>query len=313
MTLYLSVSKARNRFKRLLGNANHQIITALIGLHAIKIGAITEKPEEFDTTWAPLNPVDSAKRSRALILEMALVRCVDALDTYIRHSIRQPALVQSTALRTEIAKCGYSVFGKFQTIEQFVECDDELLSSLITLMITWRNRQVHTDADDEIGRDCRNIICGHASEAKIRFRGLDVYKMLDRYDSNKSPRFKEVASFVKITQDYVNFVEEFLFSQLDERKYLRELVWNGLSERVKASKSKQRGRKYYSEKVWGKSKSNKRQAVERFLQRNGLSLTRPDKVDRYVVFDASMIEALASMSPGEVLEWANPVRYEGNS
>ncbi len=313
MTLYLTVSQARNRFKRLLGNANHQIITALIGLHAIKIGTVTEKPEECDTTWAPCDPVASATRSRALILEMALVRCVDALDTYIRLSIRQPALVQSTKLRTDIAKCGYSVFGKFQKIEQFVDCDDELLSSLVTLIITWRNRQVHTDADDELDRDCRNIICGNASEAKERFRGLDVNEMLDRYESNKSPRFKEVASFVKVTQDYVNFVEEFLFSQLDEQRYFRELVWKGLSEGTVGSKNRQRGRKQYSERVWGKSKTNRRQAVERFLQRNGLSRTKPENVNRCVVFKASMIEALASRSPGEVLEWADPAKYGGNS
>ena len=313
MTLYLSVSKARNRFKRMLGHANHQIITTLIGLHAIETGEVTAKPEEFDTVWEPHDPAASATRSRALILEMALVRCVDALDTYIRLSNRQPALVQSTALRTDIAKCGYSVFGKFEKIEQFVDCNDELLSSLVTLIIAWRNRQVHTDADDEIGRSCRNIICENASEAKVRFRGLDVNEMLDRYENGKSPRFKEIASFVKVTQDYVNFVEEFLFSQLDEQKYLRELVWNGLSERAMASKNRQRGRKYYADKVWGKSQANKRQAVERFLQRNGLSRTRPEKANRCVIFDASIIEALASRSPGEVLEWANPVRYEGNS
>ena len=312
MTLYLSVSQARSRFKRLLGHANHQIITALVGLHAIESGKVTAKPEEFDTIWAPHDAVASATRSRALILEMALVRCVDALDTYIRLSIRQPALVQSTTLRTDIAECGYSVFGKFKKIEQFVDCGDELLSSLVTLIIAWRNRQVHTDADDVLTRDCRNVICGNVSEAKTRFRGLNVNKMLGRYEKNKSPTFKEVASFVKITQDYVNFVEEFLFDKLDEQKFFRELVWNGLSDGTVGGKSRQNGRKSYSERVWGKSKANKGQAVERFLQRNGLSCTRPDKVNCYVVFDDKMIEALASKSPREVLEWADPAAYQEN-
>ena len=313
MTLYLSVSQARNRFKGLLGHANHQIITALVGLHAIESGKVTAKPEKFDTIWAPHDPVASATRSRALILEMALVRCVDALDTYIRLTIRQPSLVQSTELRTEIAECGYSVFGKFQKIEQFVGCDDELLSSLVTLMIAWRNRQVHSDSDDVLPRDCRNVICGNVSEEKTRFRRLDVNEMLDRYEKNKCPRFKEVASFVKITQDYVNFVEEFLFSKLDEQKFFRELVWNGLSEGTVDGKSRQKYRKSYSERVWGKNKANKGQAVERFLQRNGLSRTRPEKVNCYVDFDDNMIQALASKSPKEVLEWADPAAYEENA
>ena len=296
----------------MLGHTNHQIITALVGLHAIESGKVTAKPREFATIWAPRDPVASATRSRALILEMALVRCVDALDTYIRLTIRQPALVQSTELRTNIADCGYSVFGKYQKIEQFVDCDDELLSSLIALIIAWRNRQVHTDADDVLTRACRSVICGNVNEAKTRFRSLDVNKMLDRYEKNKSPKFKEVASFVKITQDYVNFVEEFLFSQLDEQKFFRDLVWNGLSEGTVESKNRQKSRKSYAERVWGKNKANKRQAVERFLQRNGLSRTRPDKVNCYVVFDDNMIEALASKSSKEVLEWADPAASEEN-
>ena len=240
------------------------------------------------------------------------MRCVDALDTYIRLVTRQPALVQSTELRNDIADCGLSVFGKFQKIEQFVECDDELLSSLITLIVAWRNRQVHTSADDVLSRDCRDVICGNASEANIRFRGLDVNEMLDRYEKNKSPRFKEVASFVKVTHDYVNVVEEFLFTQLDEEKFFRELVWSGLSEEITSGKNRQKCRKRCADSVWGKNESNKRQAVERFLQRNGLSRTRPNNASCYVVFDGSMVQALASKNPREVLQWADPAGHEGN-
>ena len=128
MTLYLSASKARNRFKRMLGHTNHQIITVLIGLHAIETGKVTTKPRSSIPYGRHLT-LSLRNTQQALILEMALVRCVDALDTYIRLSIRQPALVQSTKLRADITECGYSVFGKFQSIEQYVDCDDELLSS----------------------------------------------------------------------------------------------------------------------------------------------------------------------------------------
>ena len=100
MTLYLSVSQARRQFKGILGHANHQIITALVGLHLIEKDKVTVAPKELNTTWSPRDPVASARRSRTLILDMALVRCVDALDVYIRLSNRLPALIQSSEVRS---------------------------------------------------------------------------------------------------------------------------------------------------------------------------------------------------------------------
>ena len=81
--------------------------------------------------------------------------------------------------------------------------------------------------------------------------------MLDRYEKNKNPCFKEVASFVKVTQDYVNFVEEFLFSQLDEQRYLRELVWNGLSEELWPAKIDREAASIMRTKFGGKVRSTR--------------------------------------------------------
>lgn len=306
MTLYYSVSGALPKVKKILGNANHQIITALIGLSAIEDGRITDKPKNFPAKWEPKDPVASAARTRTLILEMALVRCVDALDVYIRLSIRQPTLMQSEELQRNISACSHSIFKKIGAIDEFVKCEDSLMMSLIWLIIVWRNRRVHTFADDDLCSDCRNAILGSADLASGRYSGLDVAEMLARYDKNKGPRFKEVASLIKVTQDYMYFLQRECCRRLNKDQYLKELVWFGLSERCEEFRGRQEAREVYAKRVWGMKGCKKRTAVKQFLKRNGLSSDVPKDAELCVVFDVGMIEKIGEMSPKEVLDWAGP-------
>ena len=188
MPLYCSTSRARRNFKKLLGNANHKIITALVGLDAIERGIVTRVPEELHTAWSPRNPIDSARRSRILILEMTLVRCVDALDMYIRESIRKPTLIQSPELQSSLDKCGRSVFEKFRAVDNHFGSLDEVLSSLIALMIVWRNRRVHSDTNINLENDDERTIRENNSSIGARFRGLDANLLLNRYKQNKGPQ-----------------------------------------------------------------------------------------------------------------------------
>ncbi len=307
MPLHMSVSQARRQFKRMLGHANHQIITALVGLDLIERTKVAVPPKHLNVSWSPCDPVASARRTRTLILDMALVRCVDAFDAYIRLSNRLPALVQSEKLRSDLAKCRHSVFGKFNTIEKYVNNSDKLLSALVEIAIVWRNRRVHTDADDVLSVTCRRILRSGSAEAAKQFRGLEIDEMLDRFEENENPRLKEIASLIKATQDYVGVIEEYFFENLDEQKFLKELVWRGLSESVSLERTREESRKQCSERVWGKSGKNKQKAVERFLQRNGLSRSEPERNEKWVVFEENVVVELSSMSPKEVRNWSRPV------
>ena len=209
-------------------------------------------------------------------------------------------------VRSDLADCGHSIFGKFEVIDNHIGSNDRLLSSLIAIAIVWRNRRVHTDADDVLGDRYKTSLRDSSSEARSRFRGLEIDQLLDRYDTNQSPRFKEIASLIKATQDYVNKVEDVFFDNLDKRQFLRELVWSGLSGATSSNKTRYEGRKECSERVWGKSEKNRSKAVERFLQRNGLSRSEPERNESYVVFEESIVQKLFSMSPREICAWAEP-------
>ena len=315
MRLYLSKSSTLRQFKHMLGQANHKIITVLVGLYVIendmleneKLAAI---PHELRVAWSPKDRVRSAERSRILTLNMALVYSVDALDVYFRGSNTKPFLNQSQALQSKIDQAGQSVYKKFLAFENHFPTEDETLSALIALMITWRNRAVHTTADNEVCQHYKNVLATNIDEIKARFHGLDSTVLLAGYNASRNPHFKEVASFMNATHHYVNVLEQALFRELNPTRFLKELVWTGISTDISlpstASKPRNEVRKQHLNRIWGKNPSNKRQAVTRFLQRHGLSLV--ETTDCHVVFDDDLLDDLTSKTPTEVFSWVRPVQ-----
>ena len=70
-------SRAFRKFKTEMGQANHFLITIMIGLDAVEDGA--EKRESFKTTWNPRNRTNSVVRSKAYAIKSALAWTVDNL------------------------------------------------------------------------------------------------------------------------------------------------------------------------------------------------------------------------------------------
>lgn len=302
MSFYLLRSPARREFKKHLGNANHLIITALVGLDAIEKGLVTTIPEEFRATWAPQDQAASSQRSRRLILDMALIRCVDSLDLYIRHANRKPFLIQSSEIKSKLDGKGLSVYERFEILEDHYTSIDKKLSSLVALMITWRNRAAHSDADKEVPKDYKNYIRDNTEAIKEKFRGLDSLALLERYDDQKDPRFKEVASFIHSTQLYVEELEQSLFQSVCPERFLRELIWKIISK----GKASDHHRKQLLTSIWGKSHLNKERAIKRFLELQGLSFVKPEDKENFLFFDNGFLEKMFLKTPTQMFNWIKP-------
>ena len=68
----MNATKAKKKFKKRFGQANHLLITTLVGLDSIESGKIVEKPSEFSTSWNPMEPKRSAERARMFVLQSFL-------------------------------------------------------------------------------------------------------------------------------------------------------------------------------------------------------------------------------------------------
>ena len=148
---------------------------------------------------------------------MALVRAVDSLDLYIRLSNSKPFLLQGSKTRAAIDEAGSSVRCKFMTVEKNLRLPGVVVSALVALMISWRNRAAHAKADGKIPEKYREIIVQNLAELRTNFRGLDGHALLAGYDAERQPRFKEITSFINATHQYVRGMESALFQTLDAR------------------------------------------------------------------------------------------------
>ncbi|MBZ9962586.1 hypothetical protein [Mesorhizobium sp. BR1-1-2] len=304
MTLYLSRSRPRNAFKNLLGNANHLIITALVGLDAVERGIVREVPEDLRTAWSPKNAVSSATRSRRLILDMALIRAIDAVDVYLREAFRKPALIQSNEFRRELDAANLSIFQKMQAVERNCPNLDSLPLAMIFLMIAWRNRSAHSEADRDAPPQHLEVLRTRADELKNRFRGLDAEKLLEGYSSMRPVTFKEVASLINAAHHLVADLDQRLLVGLDVERFVKDAVWFSMGADPKPAELVDQTRMRRAVNVWGKDRSDRGSAIIRLLNQHGFSTFAPlERVGSEV--PAELIETLQEQTPKSVLAWAH--------
>lgn len=306
MELYLNSSHARRTFKLLLGNANHLIITALVGLDAVERRVITEIPDGIHAAWTPKDPVASARRSRRLLLDMALIRAVDALDIYIKHSNRKPFLIEDVELRNRIDGEGRSIFWKFTAITDYHNCLDPVLCALIKAMIAWRNKSAHEEADIELDNSVKAILQDNDKRISTEYRGLDSKRLISGFENNRPPTFKEIASFIKATQDFVKAVDAVQLRACQPERYLKEHIWEVTGGSRAKSRTTEAHRKEHFQSVWGRDASERVGAVVRFLRATGLSGDPAKHEESPMLFDAALLNRVGAMKPSDAYKWANP-------
>lgn len=300
MVLYLNESLPRRHFKSILGSANHLIITALVGLNGIERGLVTEAPEDLHTVWSPRDPRASALRSRRMILDMALVRAVDAVDVYVRFSHRKPALIQSADLHDSISNAGQSVSKKFSALTKHYSKLSPRLTAMLVVMIAWRNRCAHSEADIDIDDNHVSTLRQEKISISDDFRGLCVERLLAGFESGE-PTFKEVASLIQATHLLIEELDRFQLVALDKEEFLRDLIWSSIGLKGEGAKAEETNRQKRVQSIWGKDLKERREVVRRFFLNIGLSDAR--KYSEVAVFDDDLIDRISSMSSKNMLEW----------
>lgn len=299
--MYLNKSVGRKRFKENLGNANHLIITTLVGLDAIERGVVTGIPSEMRMAWSPKSPTTSARRSRRLVLDMALIRALDAIDVYIRDAMRQPFLIQESRLRSDIDSANRSIFKKLNALSRNLPNLDPLMFALASVLVSWRNEGAHVESDDVISDHQRSIISNNQTQVSARFSGLDTDILLGDYDKSTPPTFKEVASFINVSHHFIENLEEQLFLKIDRVVFLKDLVRSATYDKIGGARIPQDGRSKISE-IWGRDPSERPRYVRSFLQHNGLSHEKADKGPSLEIPDEALAE-LEMLSPKDLSVW----------
>lgn len=226
-------SRAFRKFKTEMGQANHFLITIMIGLDAVEDGA--EKRESFKTTWNPESRTNSVVRSRKYAIKSALAWTVDNLDMYLRLCNREPRLYHEEE-SLKIAKTKHSVYNKFDCV---IRNHPELTVSkfaYVDLLICWRNNSVHFDAENKLMTESVNYFRNIPEDDVVtNTYHLDVNQMLDRFSRGECPTFKEAATLISMTIHFVEELDGILLRDIDQYRYLETSLFKQLKSEKETS------------------------------------------------------------------------------
>lgn len=222
-------SKNFKEFKNIVGQSNHFLITLLIGLDAIENGA--RKNDSFKTSWEPKDIQSTVLRSRKFALNSSMSWVVDNLDAYLRSIDKKPYLIPEKFCESfKVEKIKRSVYRKYEYICQNIPNLDDNKKAFVDLLITWRNNTIHFSADNTLKSESLNYfikLSGHDNE--ITKYNIDVAEMLKRFNNNDGPTFKEVATMISMTLNFVSQLDQILLNQMKQDKYLKELLSSSLT------------------------------------------------------------------------------------
>lgn len=219
----LNRTHARWAFKDLLGQANHFLITILVGLNGIRKNNVTID-DEFRTSWNPKDYRRSAERSRVFALDLALVRAVDALDTYFMMSVRKPCALPDAKFISAMDATGRSVAKRLSVFDTHLPSLRESHKAILEVAIEWRNRRVHSLSDDRVSHAKRRIILDDCEFIRKNYSGLESTNLLDHFESGLAPTFKEAASIINFCHQAVEHYDKNILSEMNIERYICDNV-----------------------------------------------------------------------------------------
>lgn len=228
--LHLNISKPRKKFKDSMGQANHFLITALIGLDYIDNNENVECPLSFSTSWNPRDKKASIYRTRQYILNSSLAWAVDCLDSYFSVCNQDPKLIDNIDLIKDLDKAGRSVNEKLISFSRHITPigemanDFDIYKSIVGLAIQWRNNTIHSGGDNKLEQEHKDILLASTNRINELFCNLDIKQTLISFEEHKSPTFKEVTSIIRGIQRFVEIVDLCLTTKININKYALNVI-----------------------------------------------------------------------------------------
>lgn len=266
----LDNSKNLRVFKNQIGQANHFLITILVGLDGVKDG-IVEINDEFSTSWNPKNKVASAERSRDFAKKSALTWIVDNFDMYLRMCNEEPKLIMSQALKNEFDGNGRSVYNNFKSTSAYFNIND-INKAMVDLLICWRNRLVHYKADNDIMSDSKVMFMENKKEILDLYNGLDIERTLVSFDKYNVPSFKELTSMIKSTINYVYVIDKKFIKEIDMVSYADKILY----KYIKTDSIRR------LDNIFSKDIKTRKRVTRNILKDYGFNNEIDDRVDNFI-------------------------------
>lgn len=264
-------STALKCFKNEIGQANHMLITIMVGLDGI-VPYQVEAQEEFHTSWNPKSKKKSVERSKVFAKKATMAWLVDCIDMYLRLINQSPLLIDSKQLKQSIdsKENSRSVYKRINII-----CSHYNIQSidyaLVDLLICWRNRLTHFQAENDIMSNNRKILQNNVENIKEKHCGLDANQTLESFDNCAFPTFKEITSFVRASINLISEFDKCLLNDINLVTYADRIIVKYLNDR----------KEYRLNNIFSKDSQTAEKSLRQILFQNGFISENPNDVDEF--------------------------------
>ncbi|MBO0368513.1 hypothetical protein GIB23_15610 [Pseudomonas putida] len=213
---------ARKAFKRQLGQANHFLVTTLVGLDCLDNNP-QHQASGLHAAWSPKSVPQSIQRARIFVLHSFMGTAVDALDVYFSLLNRKPDFLQDSHFSQSLQACKRSVYKKAAAFASWVPTV-EIEAALVEVLITWRNNVMHELADNLISSHSKCILRESSKQIAIQYCNLDSSSLLGKAESGADLTFKETASLISAAHKFVEAIDHYVLAKLDRPTFYLALL-----------------------------------------------------------------------------------------
>ena len=222
----------KKKFKKKFGQANHFLITTLIGLDIVEKSDGITKSKDFATSWNPKNQIASARRSRMFVLESFFSYIVDGIDMYLSSLQKKPLLINDEQFFVQLNNSGSSVYLKLKVISEYLSIQDYYIKDLVLLLVTWRNNVVHFNSSQKLHPQTKTNLLANSNKINDCFCHLDIKEVINKAEKGDTPTFKEVTSLIKATHDFVNLIDNNIINKMNIEEYSIRVINNILKDKT---------------------------------------------------------------------------------
>lgn len=278
-------SNGFKNFSKKIGQNNHFLITILIGLDAVKEG-IAKKEDGFKTSWNPKSVEDSALRSREFAIKATLAWLVDCLDSYFMYTYTKPKLIQENNFESAYCSANQSVYKRYTVFKEWIYDLPDIESALVDLTISWRNRLIHSNANNPISEKSREILIANMDTISDNYQGLIIVETLEAFSNKNAPKFKEITAMIRACRTFVQELDRNLITRLDKKRFTNELISYYVNEVINQKVNT----------LWGKDEETRKRQLRNFLKNfSFVDSKEENELDEY-------IEEIANKGEQEIKE-----------
>lgn len=255
----------------------------MVGLDGI-IPYHVEAKEEFHTSWNPKSKKASVDRSKVFAKKAAIAWLVDCLDMYLRLINQSPILIGSEELKKAIDSedNSRSVYKRINLICTHYDIQSTDFA-LVDLLICWRNKLTHFQAENNIAEQSRFILQENLKKIEESYCGLNIQQTLKSFDCNEFPSFKEVTSFVRASVNFTSEIDKCLLRDINWVTYADRIIVNHLKT-VKGHTDKKKleeMQKCNLNKIFSKDAQTAEKSIRLILFQHGFTPQEPNDVDEF--------------------------------